>query len=224
MPFIIGVANEKGGVGKTTTAVDLAAAMAATRGVRVLIADTDIQGSIKELHDAMEARAKAEQRQLAIDVGPTQAPATIGELRRIRGMYDYIIIDTPSNLDAIETTNVLRVAYLMILPCVPEFQAVGPTRRTVMLCRRYDVGHVILLNMVDPNRKGTAGVRRLFEAEGIPCLDAEVRRYVAIPQAQLEAVLLSDYRGDRSWSKARSDIRDVYLEVSAMRLAGQVTA
>ena len=108
---ILAVANQKGGVGKTTTVVNLAASLA-HHGKKVLIVDLDPQGnattgsginkgSIQEI--AREMRLKNALAEVAAD-------------------YDFVLLDCPPTLTLL-TLNGLVAANGVIVPMVCEYYA-----------------------------------------------------------------------------------------------------
>ncbi|MGH3217912.1 MAG: ParA family protein [Streptosporangiaceae bacterium] len=204
-PWILAVANQKGGVGKTTTVLNLAAAIEDSSGT-ALVFDADPQGS------AMEIAAAG---LLPFRVRPAQSPAELRSIREVRGV-DTVLIDLPGNLTEIPVLGeVLAASDYVIIPTIPERAAIAPTQRTAEIAAAQGLPYRLLINMVDPLR-GPAPVeqlRELLDGLALPYFGSFIRRYVAHPQSQLDNVALTAYRGDRSWRSAVDDVRRVQVEL-----------
>ena len=109
--MVIVVANQKGGCGKTTTAVNLAGAFSA-RGMDVLLVDADPQGS------AMKWRGLC-QGPFSVAVIALPMPVLDQELPGMAKKYDIVVVDTPPGMETI-TRSGLVVADLAIIPLQPS--------------------------------------------------------------------------------------------------------
>lgn len=145
--MIIGIINQKGGTGKTTTTINLGAALAERRK-RVLLIDLDSQGSLsyslgivdfeQSLSDVFDGKAeladivqKTEKMSVApCDISLADTELSLADaqgreyflqklLKDLKATYDYILIDCPPSLSVL-TVNALTAAQLVIIPMQME--------------------------------------------------------------------------------------------------------
>ncbi|WP_375705399.1 AAA family ATPase, partial [Bartonella sp. AA86SXKL] len=109
--MIIGLLNQKGGVGKTTLSVNLAASFART-GARVLLIDVDPQGS------ALDWAAAREGASLFPVVGLPRATVH-KEITQIGHNYDHIIIDGPPRVTDL-ARSALMASDFVLIPVQPS--------------------------------------------------------------------------------------------------------
>ena len=110
---VIGVIGRKGGVGKTTVAIHLAAELASARR-RVVVVDADMQGS---------AAYWAEPGNLPVPVVhlPLEGASAVAAWNRdIQTLdADDVVVDGPPHLDA-ALGGIIGLADVVVVPCGPS--------------------------------------------------------------------------------------------------------
>ncbi len=157
MGKIIAVTNQKGGVGKTTTAVNLCACLAEL-GKKTLLVDADPQGNASSgagaqagdnsLYEVLLGLVTAEKSVVTTDtpnmsVLPSDIRLARAEvemvgmdrreyrmraaLRSLSDQYDYVIVDCPPSLGLL-TVNALTAAASVLIPIQCEYYALEGVR------------------------------------------------------------------------------------------------
>jgi chromosome partitioning protein len=124
--MIIAVLNQKGGVGKTTIALHLSAALAAT-GAKVMLVDADPQGSALDW-----AAARDGEPPFAVIGLPR--PNLHKEIPRHAESYDYVVIDGPPRVNEL-ARSALLAADAVLVPVQPSPYDVWAAREIVALLR-----------------------------------------------------------------------------------------
>jgi len=202
---LVAVTNQKGGAGKTTTTMNLAAI--AAENSQVLVVDVDPQQSTTWWADTAGET-------LPFDFADNTDAKTLSRLRDLP--FDVIFVDTPGNLtDSRILESVLSVVDFAIIPTEPEALCIPPMVRTIRaFVEPSKTLFRVLLSKIDMRIPGQLeDAEALIDSLHLPRFSRAIRKYKIHSDAPLEGKVVTQYPESRQTQKAIDDYRAVALEL-----------
>lgn len=181
MPVIITLANQKGGVGKSTLSLSLYDHFAAA-GRSVVLVDSDPQQSLKTLISR---------------VGRTDVALKAATYPRaiVEACEDFAIVDTPPYLSE-NLPKWMAVSDFVLIPICPGPMDALAVQDVILILReaqkiRAGIDAGIVLNRVIQGTNFTDQVRELVEGFGVPVLNTQIHNRVEYARGMLHGGAIS---------------------------------
>lgn len=212
--MIITVAAYKGGVGKTTAAIHIAAYLA-EKGSTVLIDGDPNRSATGWARRGREGITPSSAPSMGMSA--TQLPFPVMDERqtaRAARDFEHLVIDTEARPAEDDLSALASGCDLLVVPTTPDSLALDALGQTLQALEQLKARNFkVLLSIVPPkpSRDGDDARTMLIE-QGIPLFGTMIRRYTAYRTAALQGVGVQQVK-DRQAKAAWNDFRSVGEEI-----------
>lgn len=198
--MVITVASFKGGVGKSTSAIHLAAFL--QESAPTLLVDGDPNRSVTEWARAGKLPFKVvDERQAALHARS----------------YEHIVIDTKARPEEEDLRALALGCHLLVIPCTPDPLSLRALRLTVTALATIGADRYRVLLTVVPPRPSRDGddAREMITQMGLPLFESAIPRLVAFQRAVLEGTTVAELKDVRA-QQGSEDYKRVGAEIVAL--------
>lgn len=206
--FVVTVAQQKGGAGKTTVVAQLAAALYA-EGRKVALIDTDPQRSLTHWYDLRREGLGADDKTFLLREASGWRVGV--ELDRLKGDFDVVIVDTAPHAET-DAKAAIRAGRLVLVPVQPSPVDIWATRSTVELAAQEKIPALIVFNRMPARGRLADAMRAQLDKDKLAIADTVLGNRVSFAASMIEGkgVVESDRRG-----RAAEEIRALAAEMMA---------
>lgn len=180
---VFAVCNQKGGTGKTTLTMNLAAGLA--KRARTLVIDADPQGSASQW-----ANMASDTQPFPVSV--FSIAGNLGrEIQRLKSDYQYIVIDCPPTLENDVNQQVMLNSDYVLIPTLPSPIDLWASVSLVELLQKVRVRHSelkprLIVNQLEPSSAISRAMQQALSEFDLPCLQQHISRRAIYRHAAMD--------------------------------------